>query len=290
VLKTFTLNGTLTFTNDLSVSLRGNVVVNGDISATGKTITVRQGGFGSLVVASTVNDSATTGTVMPAFYAIDLSGSSTLASNDPCYPLYRADSGTNTTLKNSTIENFTVESFGRLGGIGTITGALTVKPSGILAPGFSPGCINSGNLTINGTYEVELQDVVACTKYDQTKVTGTVDLTGGTLNIIRYGGMVPRLNNTFMIIDNDGSDAVTGTFTGLAQGATTKVDGITYTISYTGGSGNDVVLTVTAVDSSLGAPNTGFLQLLKSGILLPLFAAASGASILTYQAVSRRKR
>ena len=42
---------------------------------------------------------------------------------------------------------------------------------------------------------------------------------------------------------NDGSDAVSGTFAGLAQGATTDIGGNAFTISYVGGDGNDVVLT-----------------------------------------------
>src|SRR5262249_34827358 len=41
-----------------------------------------------------------------------------------------------------------------------------------------------------------------------------------------------------------GTDAVVGTFAGLAQGATVLIGGRPFTISYTGGDGNDVVLTV----------------------------------------------
>ena len=57
----------------------------------------------------------------------------------------------------------------------------------------------------------------------------------------------PAIGDTFTIINNDGSDAVTGTFDGLAQGATITDGNVTFTISYTGGNGNDVVLTTTDV-------------------------------------------
>ena len=192
-------------------------------------------------------------------------------------------------MKGGSIENFTVESFGKFSGTGTITGPLTVKINGVYGPGYSPGCINSGNLTIAGTYEVELANLTPCTKYDQTKVTGTVNLTGGTLSVIRFDNMVPSLNDSFIIIDNDGSDAVTGTFTGMAQGATFVADGITYSISYTGGDGNDVVLVVTAVASSLGAPNTG-AHIIKSGVILPLLAIASALSIIGINFVATKKK
>ena len=41
--------------------------------------------------------------------------------------------------------------------------------------------------------------------------------------------------------------AVSGTFSGLAEGATINLSGVVFTISYVGGDGNDVVLTVMAV-------------------------------------------
>jgi len=54
------------------------------------------------------------------------------------------------------------------------------------------------------------------------------------------------VGDKFTIIQNDGSDAVVGTFAGLAEGATITQGGVTFTISYKGGTGHDVVLTRTA--------------------------------------------
>src|SRR5207253_1724260 len=77
--------------------------------------------------------------------------------------------------------------------------------------------------------------------YDQINVAGSVNLSGATLT--GSVGFAPAAGTTFTIINNDGSDAVTGTFSGLAEGATVTFSGQTFTISYVGGTGNDVVLT-----------------------------------------------
>jgi hypothetical protein len=56
-------------------------------------------------------------------------------------------------------------------------------------------------------------------------------------------GFTPSPGLSFVLINNDGSDAVSGTFNGLPQGAYFTVSGQTFRINYTGGTGNDVVLT-----------------------------------------------
>jgi hypothetical protein len=53
----------------------------------------------------------------------------------------------------------------------------------------------------------------------------------------------PGLSNTFTLINNDGFDPVVGTFAGLPEGANLSLSGQQFQISYTGGDGNDVVLT-----------------------------------------------
>ncbi len=91
-------------------------------------------------------------------------------------------------------------------------------------------------VTLNGT--------TAGSGYDQLSVTGTVNLAGATLNVNLT--FTPAVGSAFTLIQNDGKDAVVGTFAGLAQGATLVLDGMTFQISYVGGTGNDVVLTRTA--------------------------------------------
>ena len=50
----------------------------------------------------------------------------------------------------------------------------------------------------------------------------------------------------FEILDKTSAGAITGTFNGLSEGATLTVGMVSMTISYVGGNGNDVTLTVNA--------------------------------------------
>ena len=137
----------------------------------------------------------------------------------------------------------TVASGGTLGGTGTVAGTVTVQSGGTIAAGASPGTLKTGDLilTAGGTASFELDGTTAGTQHDQIDVTGTVDLGGATLSLDL--GYTPTNGDTYLIIENDGAEAVTGTFTGLAEGATLTSGSQQFTISYTGGDGNDVLLT-----------------------------------------------
>ena len=137
----------------------------------------------------------------------------------------------------------TVASGGTLGGTGTVEGTVTVQSGGTIAAGASPGTLKTGDLTLlaGGTASFELDGTTAGTQYDQIEVNGSVDLGGATLSLDL--GYTPTAGDTYVIIENDGADLITGIFNGLAEGATLTSDGQQFTISYTGGDGNDVLLT-----------------------------------------------
>jgi hypothetical protein len=63
----------------------------------------------------------------------------------------------------------------------------------------------------------------------------------------------PPAGTTFTIIDNDGTDPVVGTFQGLAEGAFITQNGLNLKLSYHGGDGNDVTLTVLDPRPSVGS-------------------------------------
>ncbi len=89
--------------------------------------------------------------------------------------------------------------------------------------------------------------ITTISNYTQLTVVGVINLTG--VDLVLSGSYVPVGGETFLIVDNDGSDAITGTFTGLAEGATIPNflgSGLVAAISYIGGTGNDVSLTVVA--------------------------------------------
>jgi methionine-rich copper-binding protein CopC len=132
-----------------------------------------------------------------------------------------------------------------LGGHGTV-GAVTLASGATLSPGASPGVLSTGSLTLaaGATFKVEIAGAGAG-QFDQVSVTGTVNLAGATLAASLLGGFNPDTSSMtgYTIIANDGADAVTGTFAGLAEGALVMVGTSQFEISYHGGDGNDVVLT-----------------------------------------------
>jgi hypothetical protein len=65
-----------------------------------------------------------------------------------------------------------------------------------------------------------------------------VTLTGATFSSGTKSQLSPEMN--YLIIDNDGRDPIVGTFKDLAEGATVRMGGVPYTITYRGGDGNDV--------------------------------------------------
>jgi autotransporter-associated beta strand protein len=141
-----------------------------------------------------------------------------------------------------------------LGGNGTIGGTVTVNSGASLAPGptgnGSTGILNTGSFTLasGSNFSLDLNGDVAGTNYDQVDVTGGVFITGSNLLINTALGLA--VGEHLFIVENDGIDAVTGTFAGLPNGATFTQDGVTFQIDYFAsgdGGGNDISLTVTAV-------------------------------------------
>jgi autotransporter-associated beta strand protein len=130
-----------------------------------------------------------------------------------------------------------------LGGSGTV-GHLT--NSGTLAPGASVGMLTCSNLAFAGgsaVLAVELNGSGAGTDYDLVNARGSVNLSNATLQV--SVGFAPAEGDRFRIINNDGADAVLGAFSGLPEGAVLTAGDLQLHVSYTGGTGNDVVLTVT---------------------------------------------
>ena len=133
---------------------------------------------------------------------------------------------------------------GTLGGYGTAGNIFLNGSSSIVSPGESPGILTCSNInaggTGSGTFRAELNGTTPGSGYDQLNARGTVSLNGIWLNAsLDYASSA---SDQFTIINNDGSGAVTGTFIGLPQGKKLYIGQELFQISYTGGSGNDVVL------------------------------------------------
>jgi hypothetical protein len=101
------------------------------------------------------------------------------------------------------------------------------------------------NGATNVPFNIIFDQITASSLVDASSlsVTGAVNLAGAKLNVSPADGYTPTLNQTFTIIDNDGADAVSGTFAGVANGGTATIGTLKYQVNYNAGTGNDVVLT-----------------------------------------------
>lgn len=205
-------------------------------------------------MALAINDD---GNVAPVFEGINGSGSVSLTGPAGGFNL----DGVSTSTAPFTITNETLF----LGGtyLGPITigdygefddfpdsTAGTVTASGVFA-NFEPGTYfpndgtaGSGNVVLaSGTQFTA--SINSPTDVSTLKLTGTINLGGADLELRTGGTMVPA-GTTATIIDNDGSDPVTGTFNGLPEGGEVVTSFQTlevFRVSYVGGTGNDVTIT-----------------------------------------------
>jgi autotransporter-associated beta strand protein len=173
----------------------------------------------------------------------------------------------------------TVENGATLGGTGTV-GALTIDEGGIFSPGNSPGIQTvMGNYTQNGTLRVEIEGGTAGNGsgfHDRVNVTGEVTLGAlSLLSLANFSGTYAPNDLIFLLL-NDGTDAITGTFDGLAQGdVVSNHGGFDWQISYVAdgdslGSpaftgGNDIALMAVAIPEPSAAllGGSGLLMLLR---------------------------
>jgi len=175
---------------------------------------------------------------------------------------------------------------GRLTGAGTV-GNANVGP---FSPGnespwktfgfdISAGVVHTKSLVLNGGARF---DLVPGGTSDQAQVTGSVTA-GGDLTINILSG-APAAGQTFVLVDNDGADAVSGTFTGLPEGATIGVGTSTFSISYHGGDGNDIVLTAAStLKTWTGAVSANSSAPRVAGDLLKLLTGTAAIAVLKAQ-------
>ncbi len=125
-----------------------------------------------------------------------------------------------------------------LSGVGQMS-QLAVN-NGEVAPGNNgPGMLSAGHasLSAGSTLRIELNGPTAGTGYDRLQVANVATINGATLAL--QTNFAPAFGAQFLILTN-----AAGTFAGLPQGTTIISNGVRFRISYTGGDGNDVTLTV----------------------------------------------
>ena len=117
---------------------------------------------------------------------------------------------------------------------GTVNGPVVVNFAGV------GGVLDTGDLTVAGYVGLVINGPAQGAQYDRISVTGSVTLTNAALQL--SGSYIPVAGDVFTIIPNDGADTVSGSFAGLPEGGVIVFNGVPLTISYVGGTGNDVTL------------------------------------------------
>jgi hypothetical protein len=150
------------------------------------------------------------------------------------------------------------------GSVNTGGGALTLTPgsAGSVQPVTSGTDVTSapGSVAIGtgSKLAIAINGITVDDGYNQLNVTGDVNLTGAALTL--GGTLTPVAEETFTIVNNAGTHPVTGTFTGLPEGsviANFLGSPLSAVITYAGGDGNDVVLTVKHATTTTVTASTG---------------------------------
>ncbi len=133
---------------------------------------------------------------------------------------------------------------GRLDLAASLGSGLTVT-GGTLTLGAAPGSRTvNGSLALSAgaTLQVRINSPAA---FDQVRLTGSTAaiFLGGALDLTAAPGLAP--GTVFRLLDNTaGTAPVTGAFAGKPEGALFTASGQNWVVSYLGGDGNDVTLTV----------------------------------------------
>jgi autotransporter-associated beta strand protein len=280
---TLTLSGSNsgTFTGDTTISSGGTLSVASDDNLGSGTLSINNSTLG-ITGATTIDNSIalTNGATISNTSAVTLSGAiSGSGSLSKAGSGVLSLSGTSNYGGNTTVSAGTLSVAGALNGTAavsvssgaTLTGSgsvtnLVVTNGGTLSPGNSPGVFTvNGNLQMNSgsTLAVEINGATAGTDYDQVIVNGTVSLAG---NLVASHGYSAGQGDSYTIIANDMADAITGTFSGLAEGATITAggNGTVLTASYIGSTGNDFTLTApinaAPVVANLNGDSVSFIE------------------------------
>jgi hypothetical protein len=119
----------------------------------------------------------------------------------------------------------------------------TFNSGSIIEPGVSVGCVifnNSQDLS-GVVFNVDINNTSICSDHDKVNINGNATITDAVLNL--SGSHTPSVGDQITILEVVNSiNSITGTFLGLSEGSNITFNGFTWSITYSGGDGNDIVL------------------------------------------------
>jgi len=194
----------------------------------------------------------------------------------------QADAGTVRFLGNQPLLDLDLNS-AVADGTGTL-GAINAQGSGaLLSPGLSAGQLTVKTITANPatTLQFELNSTTPGSGYDQIISTAATasDFGGAALDVDL--GFTPAIGDSFRIVENTGGAPATVVgFAGLGQlEYFSRPGGIVFQINYSGGDGNDIVLTRVEVPDAV---ITGTTFLPQPGGTVQSTVTATGVPGVTY--------
>jgi autotransporter-associated beta strand protein len=213
-------------------NLGGNNTLSGTITRNGALNFLSTAG--KLIISSPIGDTSNTVNLQGDGDG-EMNGGITLA-----FAVTKSGNGTWKLSGTNTYTTATTISAGKLVLTGSLASPVTAT-SGTLAPQGTPATTSS--LAINSTGRLEVRPG------DTLTVGGTVTL-AGNLDVIAPPGLA--IGTSYTILNKSSAGAVGGTFAGKPEAGTFTASGYTWRISYLGGDGNDVTLTIpnlTAIQS-----------------------------------------
>ena len=276
---------------------------SGDVTVSGGTFNTASESFGSvddtIDELTLISGEIIGGGTLTAGATMDVrSGSVSVVLAGGGVGLNKTTSGTVTLSQANTYTGATSVSAGTLLVTGSLTSDVTVTAGafggggqvddltlsgGTHAPGTSPGIdyVDNYNLGAAATLQIEIDGLAgagASGGHDQVDATGSVTLAGTLATVVANGWTPDPANDVFVLIENDAANAVSGTFSGLAEGDT---------VTLSNDQGNFDFAITYAYDSATSSPDVGNDVAL---IPEPSVLVVIGAGALTLLARRKRRR
>ena len=239
--KSHTLGGTLTVGSGASSGTLSSSSSASTLTV-GTSILVQSGSISVNLAGAAVLTKTTTGTVV-------LSGTNSYTG------LTSVNAGTLVINGYNASSNVVVANGGTLKGSGNV-GTVQLQSGATARAGSDLGILGTKDLTMQAgsTLGVNIGGTASGTGYSAFAVLGGVTLDGNLDVAVTF---TPTYGDIFFVIANDGTDAISGTFAGLANGSLFLVGSQQFKISYTANSvtnslsgGNDVAIMAVPEPSS----------------------------------------